>query len=84
MPDVDLVTLSANIEKASEKIELKPDLFKQDLGISGATAAAQLTIWQETTDSPWELRTLYKAFKSGPSTTKSICLNPSQALSFQL
>ena len=50
VPDFDLVTVSAKIGKASEKIEVKPGLFKQDLGISDTTATARLTIWQETID----------------------------------
>lgn len=48
VPDYDFVTVSAKVGKASEKIEVKSGLFKQDLGISDETATGRLTLWQQT------------------------------------
>ena len=51
IPDFNIVTVSAKIAKAGEKVEVKPGLFKQDLSISDETGTARLTLWQDTIDS---------------------------------
>ena len=51
MEDFDLVTVAAKIMKASNKFEVKPGLFKQDISISDSTGTAQLAIWQDSIDS---------------------------------
>ena len=85
LTDFDLVTVSAKIGKASKKIEVKQGLFKQDLGISDVTATDRLTVWQETIDR-LTVGTSYtlQGLQVRSFNNKKYCLNPSQALSFQL
>ena len=44
------VRVTVKVLRADNKVEVKPGLFKQDLCISDATAAAELTLWQDSID----------------------------------
>ena len=46
--DFQKVTVTVKVLQADNKVEVKPNLFKQDLCISDATATVQLTLWQDT------------------------------------
>ena len=50
LPDFTRVTVDIKVLSIDDKVEVKPQLFKQDVTIADSTCAAQLTVWQTDID----------------------------------